>query len=334
VAAPVSTLAQADEVLIDKVTPVLEQYDALRVIYGDILRGFSIYNPTRPLTLLDTNSKDESKKIYIKHFDDQDNIEIARKKEGLMRRFQEEGVPSEKERAKIVREAGEWSEDDDDEITSLELSIADNAQNLKLLSSPAQQQKVRSILETMKVKLADKINQKHNILGVTAENRASKITNNYFVYYAFYKDEDLKEKMWTEVEFQEMDEVELVKNIKIYNKTLKNFTERAFRKIAALPFVLNFASYCKDQGMFFYGKPITRFTNYQMAIYTKAMRNTFVLRESKIDPPEINQALMMQQLLDYYDEQYSLVTAPIDNSKAGQIQESNSKRGQKRSIQF
>ena len=52
------------DTLNDKESKVLDQYDALRAIWGDILQGFS-YLP--------------SKKIYIKHLNDIDHSSIAKK---------------------------------------------------------------------------------------------------------------------------------------------------------------------------------------------------------------------------------------------------------------
>ena len=120
---------------------------------------------------------------------------------------------------------------------------------------------------------------------------------------------------WDKKTFEEMDEKDLFRYIGIYNKALSYFSNRNLRKIACLPFVLNNASYCKDQGMFFFGKSISQFTTYQMSIFTKAMRNTFVLRETKTTPPRINNELTVQALLDWYDTEYSIVTMPGDGGK-------------------
>ena len=307
-----------EEVEKDRVLPVLEVYDSLRVLYGDILQGFSFYKP---------------KKIYIKHFDDLDNIEIARKKEGLTQLFIDQGVPTEKERLKILYDTGEWNQRNEEEIAQLEYNIADNSAQLKFISIPSQKKKIEKLVAEWESKLIQRREMKHGLLGVTAEHRAAKITNNYFIYYAFFKDSDLKDHYWSELEFQDMDERDLIDNIHIYNKILMPFTHRNFRKIAALPFVLNFASYCKDQGMFFYGKPITSFTNYQLAIYTKAMRNTFVLRESKGTPPDTNADLKMQELLNWYDEQYSIITTNKGDS-GGAVQEKNVKGQRVRSASY
>ena len=77
-----------------------------------------------------------------------------------------------------------------------------------------------------------------------------------------------------------------------------------------MPFTLNLASYCKDNGEFFYGKPITQMTNYQLSVFTKVMRNTFVLRETKSNgSPDINNELTMRDLLEWYEHEYNIIMA-------------------------
>jgi hypothetical protein len=315
----VETLDNAEEVAKDSKLSVLEGYDALRVLYGDILRGYSFYKPET---------------LYVKHFDDLDNIQIARKKEGLIKLFLDEGVPTEKERLDIIYETGEWTEQDEENISQLEYNISDNTKQLNFMSVPSQRTKVIQLIEEWQIKLHQQRMMKMGLLGVTAEHRAAKITNNYFVYYAFYRDPECLEPFWSEQDFQEMDEKDLIRYIRVYNQALQGFTDRTFRKIASLPFVLNFASYCKDQGMFFYGKPITKFTNYQLSVYTKAMRNTFVLRETKGTPPDINADLSIQALLNWYDEQYSIITTNKGGGGDGVVQEKQGKQGVIRGVKY
>jgi hypothetical protein len=83
-----------------------------------------------------------------------------------------------------------------------------------------------------------------------------------------------------------------------------------------MPFVLNLISYCKDQGMFFYGKPITELTTYQLAIFTATSRNSFVLRETKNKhgSPEINNDLKMKDLIEWYDHEYTMIIAESKSS--------------------
>ena len=302
----------------DSKSLVLDQYDTLRILYGDILRGYSFYNP---------------EKIYIKHFSEEDSLKIVRKKHQLIHEFSSLGVPTEKERLQTVRESGDWTQEDDDFISEKQFNISDNEKILKTVSITSQRKSLEEVIKNWRMELAAKLSEKESLIGVTAESRATRISHNFFVYYAFYKDPECKEEFWEKKEFEEMDEDILIKYLKIYNNELNCFSDRSLRKISCLPIALNAASYCKDQGMFFYGKPVTKFTTYQMAVYAKIMRNTFVLRESKDDPPDINNDLTMQELLNWYDQAYASVTMPGGN--AG-VTETNQefKSGSRRSMTF
>ena len=56
-----------------------------------------------------------------------------------------------------------------------------------------------------KIDLQRRLEQKESFLGVTAESRAIRIVTNYYVYHAFYKDPEFKEKFWDKKTFEEMD---------------------------------------------------------------------------------------------------------------------------------
>lgn len=273
--------------------PVLEKYDALRAIWGDILQGFSFF---------------EEENIYIKHLGDLDHCKIAQIKQELINKYLKMGVPTRQERLDIIWDM-EWNQDDEDEIVSHEYFIIDNQPILDKMKLPQQRVFLQGKMDETKAEMAKKRREKEEKIGVCAETKAEKLANNFYIYYALHKDQDLTQKLWSKEEFEEMEDSSLMKYIILYNGILSVFSQSNFRQIAVMPFVLNIASYCKDQGQFFYGKPITEFTNYQLSIFTKVMRNTFILRESKGHSPDLTGELIMQDLLDWYDVEYSMVMA-------------------------
>lgn len=285
------------ETLNDSNSQVLEQYDALRAIWGDILQGFSYY------------AKGD---IYIKHLDDIDHAKISKIQTDLVEEFLEMGVPTRQERLDfITKETGEWSQDDEDEITSAEYFLIDNEPTYQKLTMDSQRNQLGELINKNKKILRDKRAEKEVKIGTVAETKAEKLANAYYVYYSLFKDENLTERFWkTRKEFDEIEDEELTKYIIIYNQQLSPFSLKNFKKISIMPFTLNLASYCKDQGMFFYGKPITQFSNFQLGCFTKIMRNTFILRETKTTgSPEITNELMMQTLLDWYEHEYMIIMA-------------------------
>ena len=287
----------------DATSKVLDQYDALRAIWGDILQGFSY-------------CADEN--VYLKHLDDIDHSQIAKIQTNLTHKFLKMGVPTRAERLDfIINESQEWTQDDEDEITSAEYFISDNTETYETMAIPEQKAALGKELEEARNIIQKKKIERETKIGVVAETKAEKMANNYHIYFAFYKDSELKQRMWSRDEFEDLEDYELTKWIIKYNQETNCFSNKNFKKIAAMPFTLNLASYCKDQGMFFFGKPITQFSTYQLGVFTKVMRNTFVLRETKnkAGSPEINNELKMKDLVDWYDIEYNVIIAENSASK-------------------
>ena len=286
----------------DATSKVLDQYDALRAIWGDILQGFSYI-------------RDED--VYFRHLGESEHNQISKIQTELTHKYLEMGVPSRKERLDfITEETGEWSQDDEDEITSAEFFLSDNQEIYNQSMIPLQKKEMKVHMDEARETIYKKKAERELKIGTVAETRAEKIANSYYIYFAFYKDKEFKNRLWDRNTFDELEDSELSKWIIIYNSETSSFNLKNCTKIAAMPFVLNLVSYCKDQGAFFYGKPITQFTTYQLSIYTKAMRNSFVLRETKnkSGSPEVNNDLKMKDLVDWYDHEYSIIIAESKSS--------------------
>jgi hypothetical protein len=58
-------------------------------------------------------------------------------------------------------------------------------------------------------------------------------------------------------------------------------------------------------------------TNYQLSVFTKVMKNTFILRETKTSgSPDINNELTMETLLNWYELEYSIIMAENQANRA------------------
>ena len=297
-------MGQYLDTLDDSKSKVLDQYDALRAIWGDILQGFSYIH---------------KEKVYIKHLDDVDHSHIAKIQTDLTLEFLDMGVPTRQERLDfITKESEEWNQNDEDQITSSEYFILDNEQTWKDMQIPSQKEHLGKLLEQHRENISKKKREREDKIGTVAETKAQKIANSYYLFFSMYKDRALTKPLWESLEkFDELEDGELAKHVWAYNEALAPFTGLNFQKISAMPFTLNLASYCKDQGMFFYGKAVTQFTNFQLGVFTKVMKNTFILRETKSEgSPPINNELTMKSLLDWYDQEYSMIIAQNQSNSA------------------
>ena len=292
------------DTLNDSTSKVLDQYDALRAIWGDILQGFSL-------------GEWQGDPIYIKHLGDMEHCRVSKIQTDLTLKYLNMGVPTRQERLEFIKETEEWDQDQEDEISSAEYFISDNQPTYEKLTLPYQKELLGEELMKQRNLLAEKKALKEKKIGTVAETRAAKIANNYYVYFSLYKDEELTDPLWDKKTFDELEDYELASYVVLYNKALSPFYGKNFTKLAAMPFTLNLASYCKDQGQFFYGKPITLMTNYQLSVFTKVMRNTFILRETKTEgSPDINNDLMMQDLVDWYEHEYGMIMAESAANRA------------------
>ena len=87
--------------------------------------------------------------------------------------------------------------------------------------------------------------------------------------------------------------------------------------------VMNPLTYCKSNIYNFLGKPIVEYTQFQMDLLSKAIRNINILENAEKDPPSINETTESSELVDWYDIQYQkLMSKNIDGSE-GQARVTN-----------
>jgi hypothetical protein len=61
-------------------------------------------------------------------------------------------------------------------------------------------------IENLQKELSDLENKKRNLFGQTAENFATKKSNEYYIRNIFYKDNKLKKYLFTDEEFDELED--------------------------------------------------------------------------------------------------------------------------------
>ena len=135
-------------------------------------------------------------------------------------------------------------------------------------------------------------------MGKTAEEYASNRSNDYIIYESLFKDEELKERVLSENEFEEMTYEDLIEYILFFNEYMNDFKEYNLQKIALLDF---FQPYylVLDQPMQFWGKPMVQLTDFQVrvTVYGKIFKNIFETTENIPDEIKTNP----DKLFEYTD---------------------------------
>ena len=128
------------------------------------------------------------------------------------------------------------------------------------------------------------------------------------LYYALYKDQELKEPYYSKEEFDDLSYFELSDLVGHYNNETSKFSDKNLKKIAVNYFFLNSFFMSDDDPVKFYGKNILDLTTYQMSIFSWGKFYKSILIEGK-EPPEHfleeNYENGLQELVDWYQGEHN-----------------------------
>ena len=279
--------------------PIQSEIDSLRLIYKEVLEGFSV-------------ADHDGQKIFIKHLNELDHIDVLSRKVVSFEGHLKNGVPSEQDKLKTAISFGEWGADKEDEILSLKWTISDNEKNLQNIIAQ-QRPPIIKIVDGLKQKLRKITHERSSVIGETAERFAEKEAFHYLIYASIYKDE--KNRLFESFEefYEEKEEKEAVYG-ELLEKTLEKINHKAVSQIACLGFFLNPLSYAKDNLYFFLGKPISELTHYQTSLFSLGLRNLRTLSESSGSPPDLLDQTNIDDIVFWYDKEYSVAFTKRNSS--------------------
>ena len=257
--------------------------------------------------------------LYIKHFTELDKIEIIQKRQEILDRTRLRGVKTDRDALDYLISENLWSQEKEEEIARLEVTIEDNTRQTNNMVVPAQKKVVLSLIEKDKEALRKMRDERSSLTGLTAEKYADEKYINNYLYFSFYKDKNFVDKFFTEEEFSNLEEDQIGDYFEIYSKALSRFCEENFKKIAASPFFLNSVSFAYEDPKLFLDKSVLDYTNYQLEIFSMGRRNVRVMSESTKNPPIIHSRTKFSDLVNWYDLQ-SAVSESKKRERDGETQ--------------
>jgi len=258
--------------------------------------------------------------LYIKHFTELDKIEIIQKRQEILDRTRLRGVKTDRDALDYLISENLWSQEKEEEIARLEVTIEDNTRQANSMVIPAQKKVVLSLVEKDKEALRKMREERSSLTGLTAEKYADEKYINNYLYFSFYKDKDFVDKFFTEEEFSNLEEDQIGDYFEIYSKILSRFCEENFKKIAVSPFFLNLVSLAYEDPKLFLDKSVLDYTNYQLEIFSIGRRNVRVMCESTKNPPIIHSRTKFSDLVNWYDLQ-SAVSESKKRERDGESQQ-------------
>jgi len=244
----------------------------LKVTFSEILRGFSLVESEYYGT------------VRIKHFTNFDSAELDIRNREFYNKAVNEGLPTRKQRVDDLLEQEIWTEKKNKEILSTRSHIAGLENTKKQVFLQAHLDQANKELEIQKIKLIELEHEKEELIGFTAEAYASRRINEHYIYNALKTEKG--ESLFTNEEYEELEEKKLVSLIALYNKSVKKFKSPLLKRISVSPFFTNIFYLCENNAHVFFGKPLVNLSFYQLELFGYARYYKSMIENSEKKPPE------------------------------------------------
>jgi len=236
-------------------------------------------------------------KYYIKHLSSLDQVDIDEIRDSYIEIALSRGIPSMKEALQSIKDQDLWTDKDEREIKRQENFISQLRDNKTQLVLKSQIDLQNKEIEETRAKINDLESKKQKLLGVNAEDYASKRASDYYIIKSFYLDLELTKPLFLEEEdFNELYAEEVSEFILGYNKAFNDFDELKIQEMILQDFYYIYFPF-SDDTVGFFGTPVVQLTHNQlkMIVYTKIFKNIF--ENNKHIPEKIKKD--PKALLDY-----------------------------------
>lgn len=243
----------------------------LRLLFIDILKGYSL-------------SYYKDNKLYFKHNTSFDSGEIDHLKQEFIEKAKKNGLPTEDQKEEYLISENIWSKENNEKIKKLKSDISTLKQTKSKLFKSDDINDFNKQIDKKKLELINLTVERKDLLGFTVEDYANKKINEYYMFNSLFKDKNLKDRYFSEQEFDELENKDISEILTIYNDINKNFVETNLKKISLSSYYLSLFNLCDENAYNLYGKPIIYLTFYQMEVFGYARYFKNALSEAKHKP--------------------------------------------------
>lgn len=232
-------------------------------MFRDISRGY-------------TTTKLFDVEVYIQHLTTHDQVDLEEIQDKYYADAEFRGVPTEKDMLGFLRESGDWSDEDDEEIKKLEefIEILQSQKSHLLLKSKIDRQ--NELIDIERAKLDEKLYEKQQLLGTTCEKYSTERVNDFYIIKSFYYDPEFKKPVFNEESYGELDSKQLKSVINSYNQAFNMYSEENIKKLVLEDFYFVYFPFAEDS-MRFFGLPVCALTYNQikLIVFTRVFKSIF-----------------------------------------------------------
>jgi hypothetical protein len=223
-----------------------------------------------------TEASFKGEPVYLKHVSIRDQRYIHKYYDRYKNLALSKGLETEEDRLAYIIKEEIWSNEDDVQIEVLAQQIERLQKTISQLPLPSQREAMAQDVRDLQEEKTGLMVKRRELMGKTAEEYATSRSGDELLRFLLFKDPDLKENLFTEEEFGELETWEIAE----VNKCQQNLSERLeddlIQKAILRPFFSMYLSLCENAGDF-YGKPIIELTVHQLRVvlYGKMFFNIF-----------------------------------------------------------
>ena len=203
--------------------------------------------------------------VYIKHVNIRDQRYLHKYFEKYKDLALKRGLETEAERIKYVLKEKLWEEKDDMKIASLEGEITNLKKTVNQLLLASQREEYNKLILQRAEELYELKKSRSEVVGKTAEDYGTGRSSDELLRFLLFKDKDLKENLYTEEEFAELESWEIKQLTDLHLDIQSRLADDKIQKAVLRPFFSMYLSLCED-AYGFYQKPVTELTIYQLRV--------------------------------------------------------------------
>jgi len=214
--------------------------------------------------------------VYLKHVSIRDQRYIHKYYDRYKNLALSKGLDTEEDRLAYIIKEDIWSNEDDAQIEVLRLQIERLQKTVSQLPLPSQREAMAQDVRDLQKEKADLLIKRRELMGKTAEEYATGRSGDELLRFLLFKDADLKENVFTEEEFGELETWEISEVNRLQADVSERLEDDLIQKAILRPFFSMYLSLCENAGDF-YGKPITELTVHQLRVvlYGRMFFNIF-----------------------------------------------------------
>ena len=204
--------------------------------------------------------------FYIRHLTHVDHLDLDDIQEGFEKTAREQGLADEESRIQYLRKEGLWTEKKDREIFDVQNYLNGMILGRKNIVLPSVLNSINNQIKEQEAKLIELNKIKYDLIGMTVETYAKKRINDHYIIRSIYKDKEFKNPLFSELEFDDVEDDELNAIIVEYNRVMDNCSDINLKKLAIQDFYQSYYYLCENNFKEFFDRAICNFTFFQIRL--------------------------------------------------------------------